>query len=295
MEQTQSKTISVIIPTRNAASELAVLLSMLHRQTRLPDEILVVDSESNDNTLEIARKFPLVRVLEIKLAEFDHGGTRDFALRASSGDLVLFFTQDAIPCDERYIEAIVQAVTQEGVACACARQIARADAPLYEKFTREYNYPETSFVRDQSDIPKLGIKAYFLSDACSAYRRDAYLAVGGFDHPILTNEDMLIAARFLLAGYKIAYCAESAVFHSHHYSLRQEYERNYKIGFVLEKYQDRFSSARAESEGFRYVRQILKRLMQTRAFQESFRFSFLCAAKVFGSRKGRSAARHAKQ
>ena len=295
MEQTQSKTISVIIPTRNAASELAVLLSMLHRQTRLPDEILVVDSESNDNTLEIARKFPLVRVLEIKLAEFDHGGTRDFALRASSGDLVLFFTQDAIPCDERYIEAIVQAVTQEGVACACARQIARADAPLYEKFTREYDYQETSFVRDQSDIPKLGIKAYFLSDACSAYRRDAYLAVGGFDHPILTNEDMLIAARFLLAGYKIAYCAESAVFHSHHYSLRQEYERNYKIGFVLEKYQDRFSGARAESEGFRYVRQILKRLMQKRAFQESFRFSFLCAAKVFGSRKGRSAARHAKQ
>ena len=82
------------------------------------------------------------------------------------------------------------------------------------------------------------------------------------------------------------------MFHSHQYTLRQEYERNCKIGFVLEQYQDRFGGTRAESEGIRYVRQILKRLLQQRALKECLRFSFLCAAKVFGSRKGRSLARH---
>ena len=287
MEQNQKATVSIIIPTLNASVELGSLLEMLLKQTLCPDEILVLDSESDDDTVEIAKKYPLTRVIEIKRADFDHGGSRDLAFRAAHGDIVLFFTQDAMPRDDKYVEAIVQSVLQEGVACACGRQIARANAPLYEKFTREFNYPPQSNVRDVSDIQRLGIKAFFLSDACSAYRREAYLAVGGFDHPILTNEDMLIAAKFLSAGYKIAYCAEAAILHSHLYSLRQEYERNYKIGFVMEKYRDRFGAVRAESEGVRYVKHVLKQLLQQRAIGECFRFCLLCAAKMFGNRKGR--------
>ncbi len=287
MEQNQKATVSIIIPTLNASVELGSLLEMLLKQTLCPDEILVLDSESNDDTVEIAKKYPLTRVIEIKRADFDHGGSRDLAFRAAHGDIVLFLTQDAMPSGDKYVEAIVKSVLQEGVASACGRQIARADAPLYEKFTREYNYPPQSNVRDASDIERLGIKAFFLSDACSAYRREAYLAVGGFDHPILTNEDMLIAAKFLTAGYKIAYCAEAAILHSHLYSLRQEYERNYKIGFVMEKYRDRFGAVRAESEGVRYVKYVLKRLLQQRAIGEGIRFCLLCAAKVIGNRKGR--------
>ena len=287
MEQNQKATVSIIIPTLNASAELGPLLETLLKQTRCPDEILVLDSESDDDTVERAKHYPLTRVIEIKRVDFDHGGSRDLAFRAARGDIVLFFTQDAMPGDDKYVEAIVQSVLQEGVACACGRQIARADAPLYEKFTREFNYPPQSNVRDASDIQRLGIKAFFLSDACSAYRREAYLAVGGFDHPILTNEDMLIAAKFLSAGYKIAYCAEAAILHSHLYSLRQEYERNYKIGFVMEKYRDRFGAVRAESEGVRYVKHVLKQLLQQRAIGECFRFCLLCAAKMFGNRKGR--------
>jgi len=286
--------VSVIIPTLNAEEAIGHLLDLLQTQTYTPDEILVIDSESSDNTVNIANQYPNVRTISIKQADFDHGGTRDFAIRETRGDIILFLTQDAVPCDNRYIESITHAVMQDGVACACGRQIARADAPAYEKLTREFNYPSLSFVRDASDIARLGIKAYFLSDVCSAYRREAYLAVGGFDRPLLTNEDMLIAAKFLHEGYMIAYCAEAAVFHSHVYSLRQEFERNSKIGFVMEQYKDRFGAVSAEKEGLKYVRYVLKKLLSKGALVASFWFCLLCAAKMLGNRNGRRLGRNAK-
>lgn len=287
MAYNQKESVSIIIPTLNAAAEIRSLLDMLHQQTCIPDEILIVDSDSEDDTIEVASQYPLVRIIKIKRADFDHGGTRDFAIRAAKGDIVLFLTQDAVPCDNRYVDSIVRSVMQEGVACSCGRQIARSDAPQYERLTREFNYPSESFLRDATDRARLGIKAYFLSDVCSAYRREAYLSVGGFDHPLMTNEDMLIAAKFLNAGYRIAYCAEAAVYHSHRYSFRQEFERNRKIGLVMEQYRDRLGAVSAEKEGLRYVRYVLRKLISKGALRESFQFCVLCTAKALGNRKGR--------
>jgi transcriptional regulator with XRE-family HTH domain len=68
------------------------------------------------------------------------------------------------------------------------------DVPEYERLTRVFNYPEQPRIWREADIPRYGVKSYFFSNVCAAYRRDAYLAAGGFDAPILTNEDMMIAA-----------------------------------------------------------------------------------------------------
>ena len=89
----------------------------------------------------------------------------------------------------------------------------------------------------------LGIRSFLLSDSCAAYRRSAYESVGGFTHPIETNEDMLIAADFLRAGYALVYQAEARVLHAHNYSLLQEYRRNRKIGAFLVRYSERFQGA----------------------------------------------------
>ena len=280
-------TISVVVPTCNAARWIGELLRQLNRQTRKPDEILVVDSASEDATAETARSFFGVRVIEIDRARFDHGETRDMALRESAGDVIFFLTQDAVLQNKRYIEEMLIALSAPRVACVCGRQIARSDAPLYEKLTREFNYPEKSFVRDAESIETMGIKAFFLSDVCSAYRRDAYLAVGGFDYPIATNEDMLIAAKFLHAGYRIAYCAEAAVYHSHAFTLKEEYRRNYKIALTLEQYRERLDYVGASREGLRLVRYVLRGLLRQGALLQSVRFCLLCAAKWAGNRAGK--------
>ena len=246
--------ISVIIPTLNAERWISRQLDSLLSQT-IAAQIIVIDSGSTDATCSLVRaRADCIRLLEIPNEDFDHGGTRDYALRQSTGDIVCFFTQDALPADGHCLEKLLTAFSAPDVAAVYGRQIAFADAPEYERLTRMFNYPDQPRVWREEDIPRFGVKAYFFSNVCSAYRREAYLAVGGFDMPIPSNEDMMIAAKFLHAGYALAYMPEAAVYHSHRFTLRQEYRYNVRIGKVMEQYRDRLPGAKADAEGWRMLR-----------------------------------------
>lgn len=87
---------SLIIPTRNASSHLARLLPALRMQTLQPDEMLVVDSASSDDTVARFREFG-ARVEVIDARDFNHGGTRRWASQQVGGDALIVMTQDAIP------------------------------------------------------------------------------------------------------------------------------------------------------------------------------------------------------
>ena len=103
-----SDSVSVVIPTLNAEPEIEDLLALLEAQTFAPREIIVIDSSSDDHTVEIAKAHPLVRVIEIQRKDFDHGGTRNLGFNESVGDFVLFMTQDAVPVDEFLLEKLLR-------------------------------------------------------------------------------------------------------------------------------------------------------------------------------------------
>jgi len=280
--------ISVIIPTFNAERWISQQLDMLLSQT-VKAEILVIDSGSTDRTVSIAASHgERVRLLQFPRENFDHGGTRDFALRQSSGDYVLFFTQDAIPTDQHCIEKLLSAFSSPDIAAVYGRQIARPDAPEYEKLTRQFNYPEQAKIWRESDIPRYGVKSYFFSNVCSAYRREAYFPVGGFDTPILCNEDMMMAAKLLHAGYALAYTPEAAVYHSHRYTLGEEYRRNKKIGLVMEQYRPRLKGAEADAEGWRMLHFVGGELARRRQYGELFTFYAHAAVRFMGNRVGKN-------
>lgn len=280
--------VSVILPTLNAAGEIAALLAALIGQTQPPEEILVVDSGSTDGTAELARAHG-ARVMSVPRDQFDHGGTRDAALWQTAGEFVLFLTQDALPADERYIEHLLKPFADERVAAASGRQLPRPDARPYVRAVQHYRYPAQSRTWGPEVREALGIRAYHLSDVCSAYRRSAYEAVGGFAHPLPTNEDMLIAAAFLDAGYRLAYRADAAVVHSHNLTLRQEYRRNALIGHFLQEYGERLGNPRETGEGLRMARQVLSQLLRSGHPLECPVFAADCAARLLGSRVGRRA------
>ena len=189
----------------------------------------------DDSTVEIASSYSQVRVELIDRKEFDHGLTRDRALKNSAGDIVCFMTQDAFPVSERLVERLVAPILADpSVAISSGRQLPKADARRFEQLVRGFNYPPKSNVRDVSDVTNLGVKAYFASDVCAAYRRRAYLELGGFGRTDM-SEDMLMAAKTLNAGWKVAYAADAEVYHSHNLTLRQQYERNRAIGRFLER------------------------------------------------------------
>ena len=247
----------------------------------------MVDSESEDETPRLAKAHSGVRLISIKRQEFDHGGTRDMAMRACQSPVVVFMTQDALPTDSRCMENLLSPLADERVAAVCARQVARPEAWESEKAFREFRYPNKSEVWSKEDVSRLGIRSYLLSDACSAYRRSAYEAVGGFERPIITDEDMLIAADFLDAGYRLAYQADACVWHSHRYTFRQEYQRNYRIGQFLSRYGHRFDAAGEMGEGLRMVRFVTRRLLTEGKNLQIVPFWWRCAAKFMGSRAGK--------
>ncbi len=278
---------AAVIPTMNPGPALRKLLDALKRQSVPPAEIVVADSESDDGTAEMLREEPGIRLVTVKRKEFDHGGTRDAVLRSCGVPFVVMMTQDALPADDRCMEELLRPFADPRVAAVCARQIAYPDAKSAEKAVRAYRYPDETDVWEKSDLGRRGVRSFLLSDVCAAYRVSAYQEVGGFAHPIATNEDMLIAADFLDAGYKLAYQGSAKVWHSHDYSLRQEYERNRKIGQFLAKYGNRFGSGSMAGEGLSLVRSVTAGLVREGKIHEIVPFWFNCAARLLGNRSGR--------
>ena len=288
--------VSVVIPTFNADAYLATLINSLIGQTVNP-EILVIDSDSQDETASIARRYAdRIQFLQISRSAFDHGGTRDFALRQTSGDIVCFFTQDCLPCAENSLERLVAAFQDPAVAATFGRQIARADAPAYEQLTREFNYPKKSRVWRERDIESLGVKAYFFSNAFSAYRREAYEATGGFDTAVASNEDMLFAAKLLHEGYALAYVADAMAYHSHHHSFLEEYLRYRTSGCIMRQYESRLAGAtNTPSEGIRMVRHVCNGLVDSGKTLQVPAFLAHVAVRFAGNRIGGIQARHVKR
>lgn len=257
--------ISVIIPTRNAKSHIYKLLASLKRQS-IPSEIIVIDSSSSDNTISIAETFG-VRTKIIVKGCFDHGGTRNLAVTYSTGDILVFLTQDALPADEYFLENLIKPLEEPVIAAAYGRQIPRADAKPTERFTRLFNYPEIPSVKDRNNIPELGIKAFFFSNVCSAIRRKEFEELGGFTENVIMNEDMLLASRLILSGYKIAYVPEAMVIHSHNYSLGKQFKRYFDIGVFLRKNAKTLNNARVNDIGARFIKEEFKYLLNTKAYR----------------------------
>ncbi len=281
--------ISVIIPTLNAEKELRGLLEVLHKQNLGADEIIVVDSESTDKTVEICKADPSITLFQIERKDFDHGKTRDMALRKSLGDIVVFLTQDAIPANDEFLGNLIAPLSQEKVAVSTGRQLPKKDATRMECLVRTFNYPEKSYIRSKEDLPNMGIKTFFCSDVCAAYRRDMYLELGGFDYPIKTNEDMLFAAKVINAGYRISYTADALVYHSHNFSLREQYKRNYIQGYEIERHKKELSNVAQETEGMKLVKYVGKELVKRGQVGTFVHFGFDCIARLAGSRAGKKA------
>jgi rhamnosyltransferase len=222
--------VSVIIPTWNGEQWLEQLLTMLEQQTLVPDEILVIDSGSTDTTPAIARRHN-VRLETIAQQDFDHGGTRTMAAGLAVGEILIYMTQNAVPASRDALKLLIEPFSKnEKVAATYGRQLANSDATLFSRHLRLFNYPEDSEIRCWADRAVFGFKTIFISNSFAAYRRDLLAAHGFFAGKLLFGEDTLTVAKLLENGYCVAYVSEACVYHSHNYSIWQDFKRYFDIG-----------------------------------------------------------------
>lgn len=244
----------VCIPTLNAGPCWPEHLARLQENTPRA-ALVVVDSSSDDTTAMLARNAG-ARVEVIARETFDHGGTRNRALHSlEEYDVVVFLTQDALPADARAIEQLVTAFDDPSVGAAFGRQLPHRNATAIAAHARLFNYPPRSYTASAADIPRLGIKTAFLSNSFAAYRRCALVEAGGFPHKTILSEDMIAGARLLQHGWKLAYCAEACVHHSHNYTLSEESKRYFDIGVLHAREAWLLKRlGKPEGEGARFVR-----------------------------------------
>ena len=277
----------LIIPTLNAGSQFKKLLEQLAAQT-LPTKKLIVDSESTDGTAELAKSFGL-EVLTIKRKNFNHGATRQFALeKLLPLDVAIFLTQDVLLCDNDSLARLVKIFDEnKSVGLSYGRQLPHANATNEAKFLRAFNYPPESQLRGFDDRKTFGLKTAFASNSFAAYRVEALQKVGGFPKNVPLCEDMYVAAKMLLDGWKIYYAASAQVYHSHNYTAAQEFKRYVQIGkFHAQESWIRETFGSAEGAGKKFVLMKLAALAKENPL-ECAGAIFRDAAKFFGYRLGR--------
>lgn len=291
-ERMEKPSVDVILLTYKPTKQVCSLISRLEEQTIPIHKIIIMNTEEKYFEeifygTRFLEKYKNIEVHHLSSREFDHGRTRDRGVSYSTADCFICMTHDAIPADEHLVEELVRHLYQENVAAAYAMQLPRDDCDMIERYTRHFNYPEVSAVKSINDIDKLGIKTFFCSNVCAAYRRDIYDRLGGFVKKAIFNEDMIYAAKAVKAGYRIAYAAEAKVIHSHNYTCLQQLRRNFDLGVSQADHPEVFEGISSTGEGIKLVKDTTGYLIKKKKYSKVPVLYIRSAFKFLGYQLGK--------
>jgi len=277
--------IDIICPLYQAEKYIENLHDSLLKQKNVNiNKIQYILTKSSDNSEKILKENMLSYTV-IEKHEFSHSLVRENTAMKSNADIICFISQDIVIEREDWLEKLVEPIISGKVDATYSRQLTKFNN--IEKYTREYNYPDKSSIKDKKDIKKLGLKTFFFSDASSAIKTEVFKKLNGYDGKKLPiNEDMYLAHKLITNGYKIGYQADSVVYHSHKFTLKDLYNR-YKLTGIFFKdnaYLDKYGTT---SSGGGLAKYILKRIIQDKNIKLLIRYPFDMAARLIGMKVGK--------
>jgi glycosyltransferase involved in cell wall biosynthesis len=203
-------TVSLICTVRNEADNIAALLDSMLAQTRLPDEIVINDCQSTDETACIVQSY-MAREHRIRLVAggYNISSGRNNAIAHATGNLIAS-TDAGLLLDPCWLEQIITPLEQD-----CADQVGGFFQPaprsLFEQALAATNYRHA----DEID------PARFLPFGKSmAFRKAAWAAVGGFPEWLDHCEDIVFDQAIAQAGYRRAFVPQALVYFRPRSSLR---------------------------------------------------------------------------
>lgn len=280
MSSTPLQTIySVVIPTKNGGPLFKQVLERVTCQ-KVPGtlDILVVDSGSTDETLDIVRQYPQVRLIEIQPREFGHGKTRNFAVSKAKGEFVAMITQDALPASDDWLAKMAEPLLANSqVAGVFGRHLAYPDASIFTRHELEAHFegftkqPLAKLDSHERYANEEGYRQflYFFSDNNAMLRRSVWEQI---PYPEVDfAEDQAWARLIIEAGYQKAYAHDAAVYHSHNYGLFERLQRSFDESYALRRlfdYKGETSFKHAVRSLLALTRRDLKVALQEGLFQE---------------------------
>lgn len=278
-------TIEIICPIYNGKDYIESLDKSLKIQKNVQiDKISYILTESTDNSEEILKSINANYSI-VKKENFSHSKTREDVAMKSTSDILVFITMDIDIKADDWLEKLTKPLETGEADAAFSRQLTKYDN--IEKYTREKNYPDKSYIVDETSLKTMGMRAFFFSDASSCIKTKVFKELNGYDGKVLpTNEDQYIAYKMITNGYKIKYCADSIVYHSHNFTLKQVYKRYYDTGvfYKMENYLDKYGTNKT---GGGLAKYILKRAIQEKNIKVLVRFIPDMAARFIGMKMGK--------
>lgn len=285
MRKMIQKKVDIICPLYNAFDYIDGLHASLLKQKNVNiNKFRYVLTEGSDNTEDYLKKNH-INYRKIDKSEFSHSLTREREALESEADVLVFITQDVVIEDELWLYHLVKDIDDKNIVATYSRQLTKFNN--LEKYTRESNYPDKDIIKSKDDIDSMGLKTFFFSDATSAISAKVFKKLNGYDHKKLPiSEDMYIAYKIIMNGYKIKYCSESKVYHSHDFTLKEIYDRYKLTGqfFKENSYLDNYGTT---DSGAKLAFYILKRIFEEKRFELLLRYPFDMGARYIGMKVGK--------
>lgn len=203
--------ISVIIPVYNGEKFIEECLSSILKQTKKPDEIIVVDDGSKDKTIDIVKRFK-----KVKLLKQEHKGpaaARNLGAKKAKGELLLFIDADC-KADEKWIEEMIKPFKNKEIVGVQGRYKTEQKG-LIARFVQCEIEERYERMRKRKYID-------FIGSYAAAYRKNIFLKFGGFDetYKMASGEDADLSFKLSKSGYKMVFNENAIVYHQHVDSLK---------------------------------------------------------------------------
>ena len=278
-------TLSIICPLYKAEKYIDNLDMSLKRQLKVEiKEIKYIVTECyEDKTIEKLKNIN-AKYRVIKAEEFSHSLTREKAVYEAEGDIIVFITQDIIIKSDMWLYNLTNSIEKGVCEASFSKQI--CEEKTIERYTRMNNYPSESRILSKKDIDKLGIMTYFYSDASSAIRKDIFIKLNGYDKKnLLTNEDMYIAYKLINNGYRIKYCSDSEIIHSHKYTYLSLLKRYFDQGVFLKQH-EYINNSGANSSAINLAKFVLVNSLKEKSLKVFFEIIPNFGARYIGNKLG---------
>ncbi len=224
--------ISILVPTKNAGTGFKQVLDALFAQDiDSAFEVIVVDSGSTDDTLELTARYP-VRLYAIEPGAFGHGYVRNVLAGLATGDTLVFLSSDSIPVGRTWLANLVGPLADSTIAATYGRQLPAADADLTEVFLLHHFYPPEPARRSLSGVGAPLAHTILFSHVNAACKKVVW-ARHPYNETVIMSEDLEWSRTVLSAGFEISYVPEATVTHSHTYTLPGLFRRNFDSGASL--------------------------------------------------------------
>lgn len=215
MRKIMNYKISVVIRTYNEQKHINSVLKSLSEQTYGNYEIIILDSESTDDTLKIASKYNVI-IKHIKKSDFNYSYASNKCVEYASGDIICFLSGHSVPVRSNFLENINQIFQNPQIGGCYGEVIALPDGSFTEKVFNRLGYLKNKLKGGGNpEVLETKIHPGIFSCSNASARRDLLLR-----HPFAQalghgGEDIEVAYRIIQEGYYIARVPDLLVMHSH--------------------------------------------------------------------------------